>query len=269
MLVGVITCFAVTLALLAWVGWRYFIGSAEANAASPLIAAALPSSPTPRQADVGDIGKPVRHGGLTVVMYSSVGLAVLLVAATAGGVLALSERIALAPLNASDFERQQHIQAALNPEALVPPQMLPPSVFVGTERPGLETADRDWSRLNPEFMRTALTVFARLEARGYVFVLLEGYRSPERQDSLADGHARVTNARAFQSKHQYGLALDAAPMRNGKLVISEKDAWAMQAYQAFGEEAEKAGLIWGGRWQLRDYGHIEAPGMVAAYLKGK
>ena len=56
---------------------------------------------------------------------------------------------------------------------------------------------------------------------------------------------------------------------NGKLQISERDPWAMQAYQALGEEAEKIGLIWGGRWKLQDYGHIEAVETITAQLKSR
>ncbi|WP_234814757.1 M15 family metallopeptidase [Noviherbaspirillum denitrificans] len=182
--------------------------------------------------------------------------------ASVASVLALSGHIFLDPLHAPQLDRQQHIQATLTPEALVPPPPLPPSVFIGTERPGLESANRDWSRLDPEFVAAVLKIFARLESRGYPFALLEGYRSPERQDALADSGALVTNARAFQSKHQYGLAIDAAPLRNGRLVISEKEPWAMDAYLALGEEAERAGLTWGGRWKLKDYGHIEAAGAI-------
>ena len=97
-----------------------------------------------------------------------------------------------------------------------------------------------------------------MERRGYPVVLIEGYRSPERQDALAAGEQRVTHARGFQSRHQYGLAADLAPLRDGRIVLSERDPWARQAYQALGEEAEAAGLVWGGRWSLRDYGHLES-----------
>ncbi|MCY1535230.1 D-alanyl-D-alanine carboxypeptidase [compost metagenome] len=64
-------------------------------------------------------------------------------------------------------------------------------------------------------------------------------------------------AKANQSYHQYGLAADNAFYRNGKLVISEKDPWAMEGYRLYGEAAESVGLVWGGRWSFRDYGHVE------------
>ena len=76
--------------------------------------------------------------------------------------------------------------------------------------------------------------------------------------------SHVTSARAFQSKHQFGMAVDLAPLRDGRLIISERDPWAMEAYLALGEEAEKAGLIWGGRWWFKDYGHVEIAESIKA-----
>jgi peptidoglycan L-alanyl-D-glutamate endopeptidase CwlK len=143
-------------------------------------------------------------------------------------------------------------------EVLVSPPFLPPSSFVSDARPTLATADRDWGRLEPRFARAVLDIAAKMERRGYPVVLIEGYRSPERQDLLADSEQRLTQARGFQSRHQFGLAADLAPLRDGRIILSERDPWAWQAYQALGEEVEAAGLVWGGRWSLRDYGHVES-----------
>ena len=61
-----------------------------------------------------------------------------------------------------------------------------------------------------------------------------------------------------QSYHQYGLAADSAFYRNGKLVISEKDPWAMRGYQLYGKTAQEVGLVWGGSWKsIKDLGHVE------------
>jgi peptidoglycan LD-endopeptidase CwlK len=268
MVVSVIAFFCATFILLGWVGWRYFV----APMASRIAVVQAGSAPLDVESASSNTGRATnenrpRSRALAASAHRSLLLALSFVVFSVAGVLAFSGRISLDPLSAPDLDRQQHIQIALRPEALVPPPPLPPSTFIGTDRPGLETADRDWGRLDPKFTSVVLKVFARLEARGYPFTLLEGYRSPERQDALADAGAHVTNARAFQSKHQYGLALDAAPLRNGRLVISEKDTWAMDAYTALGEEAEKAGLVWGGRWRLKDYGHIETSGPISGYAK--
>ena len=264
MWVSVIGCFIGTFAALGWIGWRYFVAPRPASGLGHGGQAGVFSVLPGRSADADGVRSASNR---SIKAHAPLLMALALVLFCAATVLGLSGSIDLDPLIAPDLDRQEHIQAALNPEALVPPPPLPPSTFTGTGRSGLESADRDWKKLNPEFMTVALKVFARLEARGYPFALLEGYRSPERQDALADAGTHVTNARAFQSKHQYGLALDAAPIRNGRLVISERDPWAMEAYLALGEEAERGGLVWGGRWRLKDYGHIEAASPVHRQAK--
>lgn len=153
----------------------------------------------------------------------------------------------------------------------MPPPPLPPEAFVDaiTQAPSLrlDKADRDWSKLNPAFAQEVLRLVAKLKQRGFPMTLLEGYRSVERQNLLAGKGSHVTQAKGGESKHQYGLAVDLAPVRDGKVVISEKDAWAMQAYQALGEEAAAAGLTWGGKWSFKDYGHVERAGSLRQLVK--
>jgi peptidoglycan L-alanyl-D-glutamate endopeptidase CwlK len=154
------------------------------------------------------------------------------------------------------------IAALLQGEQLVPPTSLPPLAFSTQEvelvRPMLASASRNWGLLHPEFSQRLLLIFKIMkEKHGYDMAILEGYRSPARQDLLASMGSQVTNARAFQSWHQYGLAADCAFLRDGKLVISEKDPWAMRGYQLYGEVAESLGMTWGGRWKMMDFGHAE------------
>ncbi|SFG93131.1 peptidoglycan L-alanyl-D-glutamate endopeptidase CwlK [Duganella sp. CF458] len=154
------------------------------------------------------------------------------------------------------------VAALLQGEQLVPPLPLPPLVFSAAEvellRPMLSQADRDWQLLDKDFARRLLLVFNLMRERhGYQMALLEGYRSAERQDRLAAAGSHVSNARAFQSFHQFGLAADCAFVREGKLVISERDPWAMRGYQLYGEAAEALGMVWGGRWTMMDFGHTE------------
>ncbi|RQH10135.1 M15 family metallopeptidase [Paraburkholderia dinghuensis] len=163
----------------------------------------------------------------------------------------------------------EKIAALLNGEQLVPPLPLPPDVFTTKEveqvRPALRDASRDWNLLDADFRTRLLLVYKIMrEQYGYEVALLEGYRGPERQNRLAQMGGNVTNAAAFQSYHQYGLAADNAFLRDGKLVISEKDSWAMRGYQIYGQVAEQVGLTWGGRWKLMDLGHVEyhKPGFV-------
>lgn len=117
---------------------------------------------------------------------------------------------------------------------------------------------RKWDKLNPRYKQRLLMVFKIMkEQYGYELVLLEGYRSPERQNMLS-GNPNTSRARGYQSYHQFGLAADVAFKRNGKVVISERDPWAMRGYELYGEVAESVGLTWGGRWKsIKDFGHTE------------
>lgn len=164
------------------------------------------------------------------------------------------------------------IAALLQGEQLVPPAPLPPEVFstreVEVERPMLASASREWGALDADFRQRLLLAFKLMRDKyGYDMALLEGYRSPERQALLYARGPQVTQAGPNQSYHQVGLAADCAFYRDGKLVISEKDAWALRGYQLYGQVAESVGLQWGGRWTtLADLGHVELrrPGALQA-----
>lgn len=167
------------------------------------------------------------------------------------------------------------IAALLQGEQLVPPPPLPPEVFTTAEveqlRPRLASADRRWDALDADFRQRLLLAYRLMrEEHGYDMALIEGYRSPERQDMLAALGPQVTNAAAWQSLHQHGLAADSAFMRNGKLVISERDPWAAKGYELYGEVAQRVGLTWGGRWQNADLGHVELrkPGVTRPKVGG-
>lgn len=129
----------------------------------------------------------------------------------------------------------------------------------------IKNADRNWNKMNSEFVQRMLTVYKVMsEQYGYDMVLLEGYRSPGRQAKLLKQGSHVTKAGSYKSYHQFGLAGDSAFIRNGKIVISEKDPWAMQGYKLYGKVAKSAGLVWGGDWRMMDLGHVELrkPGVL-------
>lgn len=66
----------------------------------------------------------------------------------------------------------------------------------------------------------------------------------------------VTNAKAGQSAHNHGLALDFVPMVNGKPEWNAKHPHWTQ----LGELAESVGFEWAGRWvRFREFPHIQQP----------
>jgi peptidoglycan L-alanyl-D-glutamate endopeptidase CwlK len=205
----------------------------------------------------------VRQGGTFLRDHMWTVIAALLIMLLPAAVAWMaSSRTMVGGFDAPMREANQQVSALLQGEQLVPPPPLPPMLFmtpeVETVRPGLVTASRDWTLLEKDYSQRLLQAFRIMKERhGYDMALLEGYRSPERQDALAAQGSNVTNAKAFQSWHQYGLAADCAFLRDGKLVISERDPWAMRGYQLFGEVAESLGLTWGGRWKMMDFGHTE------------
>ncbi|WP_348766566.1 M15 family metallopeptidase [uncultured Salinisphaera sp.] len=169
--------------------------------------------------------------------------------------------------NYREAERESNplVASLLRGERLAPPQPLPPEVFTTREvesvRPDLRRANRKWDRLKPEFAQLLLQVYKDMRDKyGYQMVLIEGYRSPERQRRLKSKSGYVTNAGPYQSYHQFGLAADSAFLRNGKLVIAIEDEWTQRGYDLYGKLAQQYGLTWGGNWSFQDFGHVELHG---------
>jgi len=162
-------------------------------------------------------------------------------------------------------EVNEKVQALLAGEQLVPPPPVPPEWFTTREvvqaRPMIRGASRQWELLDAEFRQRLLIVFKLMRERhGVDMVLLEGYRSPERQNELAGIGPQVTRAVAFESWHQYGLAADCAFLRDGRIVIADSDPWAARSYALYGDVAGSVGLTWGGAWRsIKDFGHVELP----------
>ena len=160
-------------------------------------------------------------------------------------------------------EMNEKVAGLLQGEQLVPPPPVPPELFMTPEvelaRPLTRGASRQWELLEADFRQRMLVVFKLMhDQHGYDMVLLEGYRSPERQAQLAALGPQMTRAGAFESYHQFGLAADCAFMRDGRIVISEQDAWAAAGYALYGEVARSVGLTWGGGWtSIKDFGHVE------------
>jgi peptidoglycan L-alanyl-D-glutamate endopeptidase CwlK len=163
------------------------------------------------------------------------------------------------------LERQEtlKLQALLGDQNLMPPQAMDNGYFATPEvnhvRPAAADASRDWNLLDPDLRQRLLFVYRQMrQEHGIEMVLLEGWRSAERQTTLLQKRVLlVSDDPNLQHLHREGLAADSAFLRNGKIVLSDRDPWARDAYQKFGKVAERVGLTWGGRWKKPDLSHVE------------
>ena len=112
--------------------------------------------------------------------------------------------------------------------------------------------DRDPAKLQPRFARRVEAVFAGMRARGFEPMLWEGYRTPARAAELS-----VRGTGISDSLHAYGIAVDIV---DGALWDAGRDPWAASAafWSALGEEYERAGITWGGRFSRGDRPHGQA-----------
>jgi peptidoglycan L-alanyl-D-glutamate endopeptidase CwlK len=91
------------------------------------------------------------------------------------------------------------------------------------------------------------------------------YRDVAEQDRLyAQGRtapgSKVTNAKGGQSFHNYRLAYDVVPLRDGKPVwkTTGEDG---KLWECIGELGEEIGLEWAGRWKtFKEFPHFQYAG---------
>lgn len=109
------------------------------------------------------------------------------------------------------------------------------------------------------FLDRVVDMLSACRAAGHDYRAVSGFRGPREQEALyAVGRSRpgkvVTNARAFQSAHNFGLAIDFAHA-NGAADAS--------AYEVLGREALSRGLAWGGDCGLNGRTHVQMSGYVS------
>lgn len=113
------------------------------------------------------------------------------------------------------------------------------------------------------------TAAASLEASGTYLLVVSGLRTASEQNALyaqgrtAPGHV-VTNARAGQSMHNYGLAVDVVPYLTGQSGDLNWNASTLQ-FKAMVAALKLQGLEWGGDWKhLADFDHFQLSGLPAS-----
>jgi peptidoglycan L-alanyl-D-glutamate endopeptidase CwlK len=141
-------------------------------------------------------------------------------------------------------------------------------------------ASRRIEDLDPRVQDGAKAILRAWADKGLDVLVTATFRSMEEQDRLyrqgRDGHPgpRVTNAKAGQSLHNHGRAMDVVPLVNGKaLWDAESPLWRIM-YQVARQADPR--ISWGGNWSgFKDWPHyewllrdIEAPALADAESGG-
>lgn len=112
----------------------------------------------------------------------------------------------------------------------------------------------------------ALDLIHECKTEGIDLLVTSTYRDFEAQDKLySQGRtllgAVVTNAKGGQSFHNWRVAFDVVPLRNGKPVWNTIGDDAI-VWKQIGSIGERLGLEWAGRWKgrLQEMAHFQYTG---------
>ncbi len=114
----------------------------------------------------------------------------------------------------------------------------------------------DLNSLHPYFRDQVVSLIEKCKAKGIELAIVETYRTHAKQHEYKSMGGDYTTAKAGQSRHQYGLAVDVVP------IVKSKPVWnSAQLWRKIGAVGERLGLRWGGRWRNPyDPGHFEWTG---------
>lgn len=122
--------------------------------------------------------------------------------------------------------------------------------------------------LHPRVQPMAQAFLDKCKAEGIDILITCTYRDSEAQNALyargrtlTSEHGQtvkiVTNAKGGQSAHQYRLAFDMVPIRDGKPVWGMTGADLM-LWMRVGDIAESCGFEWAGRWpKFKEFPHCQ------------
>ena len=124
---------------------------------------------------------------------------------------------------------------------------------------------RNIDDLHPIVAEKARAFLALCASTEIDVLIISTYRDNESQAALyAQGRTKpgniVTNAKAGQSFHNWHVAFDVVPLRNGKPVwgTAGQDG---QIWNRLGLMGESVGLEWAGRWtRFKEYPHFQFTG---------
>jgi len=128
----------------------------------------------------------------------------------------------------------------------------------------------DLEFLHPALVNRVVEMLSACRVAGVEYWATSGYRTALEQQALYNqgrtrkrGEPIVTNARPFQSAHNFGLAIDFACDRDVTRA-GLQPGWSPDEYEVLGAQARAHGLVWGGDLKLHDRPHVQIPGYVTA-----
>jgi len=126
----------------------------------------------------------------------------------------------------------------------------------------------DTQLLYPALLDRILQMLEACTTQGFDYWATSGFRSAQEQDELyAQGRTKpgsvVTNAKGFQSAHNFGLAVDFTRDLDRQRA-GLQPGWAAADYEELGARAAESGLIWGGTFAMKDRPHVQLPGYVTS-----
>lgn len=138
----------------------------------------------------------------------------------------------------------------------------------------------DLAELHPDCRKKVEAIVAGLKKRGFSPIVYETLRSPERAAYLKEkGYSKAGTA-SLHCKRAAADIVDGRKGPDGRAVywgasvsgvpadqVETRKKMAAEFFAALGEEAEKAGMEWGGSWKsFPDPAHVEDDAAAAEFV---
>ena len=124
---------------------------------------------------------------------------------------------------------------------------------------------RELDMLLPEVAEAAKKALDNCAKAGFKVLVTQTYRSPQEQEQAYAkgrqgklGEKIVTNARAWQSYHQFRLAIDIVPMLRGQPIWNPRSNEEWSIWNAVGAFFKNEGFSWSKEWkEFKELAHFQ------------
>lgn len=116
--------------------------------------------------------------------------------------------------------------------------------------------------LSTKFKPLVFELLARLTEAKIPVLIIDTLRTKaEQADNIRRGVSWTENSKHLPDETGKSNAIDVCPYSEFSMVGPDKLQWDANnpVWQKIGLIGERIGLVWGGRWKVRDMGHFELP----------